>query len=205
MASWIERARATGYILGQKSVGADHARRACIDALDIKPGDRVLDVGCGPAYYVEWLPQCDYVGFDTNSAQLSAARERFGARGARFIDGTYTEADMRAHAPFDKVLLLGILHHVDDAGCRTLLDLVARSLKPAGRAVALDTPLYEGQSTFSRLLAKNDRGDFLRRPEAYVELAKRSFDDVETRMLGDTLTMPFSFFLMLMAGPRAAG
>jgi SAM-dependent methyltransferase len=204
MATWLERARATGYILGQRSVGADQARRACIDALDIQPGDRILDVGCGPAYYVEWLPDCDYVGFDTNAAQLSAARERFAGRRARFVDGTYTEQDMREQAPFDKVLLLGILHHIDDAGSRQLLDLVARSLKPGGRAVALDTPLYEGQSTFSRFLAKNDRGDFLRRPQAYIDLAKNSFDDVETKMLGDTLTMPFSFFLMLMAGPRAA-
>jgi SAM-dependent methyltransferase len=158
-------------------------------------------VGCGPAYYVAGLPDCEYFGFDTNSAQISSARERFGHR-ARFYDEPYTAERMAELAPFDKIFLLGILHHLDDRASRNLLDLSARSLKPGGRLVALDTPLYAGQSTFSRLLAKNDRGDFIRYPDAYLELAKPSFEKIDTTVFGDTLTIPWSFFMMVMSGPR---
>jgi len=202
VATWIERARATGYILSQRLVGADRARDICLAALDVQPGERVLDVGCGPAYYVAGLPDCEYFGFDTNSAQINSARARFGDR-ALFYDEPYTAERMRELAPFDKVFLLGILHHLDDAGCRSLLDLVARSLKPNGRVVALDTPLYQGQSTFSRALAKNDRGDYVRFTDAYVALANPSFSQIESRVLGDSITMPWSFFMMTMTGPRS--
>lgn len=207
LANLIEHARAAGYILTQRLVGAVKARDECLTALGARPGDRILDVGCGPAYYVEGLPECEYFGFDTNSAQINAARARFGHRNAKFFDEPFTAEHQRALGPFDKVLLLGILHHLDDAASRNLLDLVAGSLKPGGIVVALDTPLYEGQSNFSRFLAKNDRGDFLRYPDAYVQLASQSFEQVESRLLGDTLTMPWSFFMMVLKKPRnqAAG
>lgn len=203
MATWIERARATGYVLGQRLVGAIKVRDMCLAALDVQPGERVLDVGCGPAYYVEGLPDCEYFGFDTNTAQINSARERFSRRRARFFDEPYTAERMRELAPFDKIFLLGILHHLDDAASRSLLDLAARSLKPNGRVVALDTPLYEGQSTLSRVLAKNDRGDFVRYPNAYIALAKPSFEHIETKVIGDSLSIPWSFFMMVMTGPHA--
>lgn len=201
MPTLIEHARATGYILSQRLVGADRARAECLAALGARAGDRILDVGCGPAYYVAGLPECDYVGFDTNSAQIAVARARFGHR-ARFFDEPYTAEHQRALAPFDKVLLLGILHHLDDASARDLLDLVARSLRPNGLVVALDTPLFVEQSPLSRFLAKNDRGDYIRYPDAFLQLARASFERVESRLLGDTPLMPSSFFMMVMSGPR---
>ncbi|HEY6080929.1 MAG TPA: class I SAM-dependent methyltransferase [Polyangiaceae bacterium] len=202
MANLIGHARAAGYILTQRLVGAVRARDECLAALGARPGDRILDVGCGPAYYLAALPECEYFGFDTNSAQIQAARARFGDR-AKFFDEPFTAEHQRALGPFDKVLLLGILHHLDDASSRSLLDLVAGCLKPGGVVVALDTPLYEGQSSFSRFLAKNDRGDFVRYAEAYVQLASQSFEQVESRLLGDTLSMPWSFIMMVMKTPRA--
>lgn len=201
LANLIERTRAAGYVLGQRLVGAHHARSKCLSVLGARPGDRVLDVGCGPAYYLAGLPDCDYVGFDTNSAQIAVARARYGHR-ARFYDEPYTAEHQQALGQFDRVLLLGILHHLDDASCTDLLGLVARSLKPGGRVVALDTPLYAGQSTFARMLAKNDRGDFIRYPQAYLSLASPHFEQVESEIFGDNLSIPFSFFMMVLSQPR---
>jgi hypothetical protein len=79
---------------------------------------------------------------------------------------------------------------------------VARSLAQGGRVVALDTVLFEGQSTVARLLAKNDRGDFIRYPEGFLALARRRFARVEHRIIGDTWRMPSSHFLMVLAEPR---
>src|SRR5690606_33354383 len=40
----------------QRAVGADRLRFRCLDELDLRPGECVLDLGCGPAYYLDRLP-----------------------------------------------------------------------------------------------------------------------------------------------------
>jgi SAM-dependent methyltransferase len=202
VASWFERARADGYVLGQRLVGAVKARAECLGALELRAGERVLDVGCGPAYYFGALPACEYYGFDTNVGQISVARARYGER-AQFFAEPYTAQHQQQLAPFDKVLLLGLLHHLDDSSAAELLRVVARSLKPGGRVVALDTSLFDGQSRLSRLLAKNDRGDYVRRPEEFQRLAAAAFEQVDARIVGDTLLMPSAHLLMLLSKPRA--
>lgn len=189
------------YILSQRAVGAHLARDLALDALEPTVGQRVLDIGCGPAYYFDRLPRCEYFGFDTDAVYIADARRRFGDR-ASFFAEPYTEPRRQTLPAFDRIMLMGLLHHLDDAACEGLLDLVARSLAPSGRVVALDTVLYEGQSTVARLLAKNDRGDFIRYPEAFLALARRRFAKVEHRIIGDTWRMPSSHFLMVLAEPR---
>lgn len=187
-------------ILSQRAVGADKVRELSIDALALAPGHRVLDVGCGPAYYLDRLPACDYHGFDTDPSYIAYARRRFGDRG-RFHDEPYTEQHRAALAPFDRVMLMGLLHHLDDDACDALLDLVARGLAPGGRVVSLDTVLFPGQSAFSRLLAKNDRGDFVRYPEGFAAIARRHFRSIEQRRVGDTRRIPSAHFMMILSDP----
>ncbi len=70
------------YVGLQKAVGADTLRYRCLDAARIQPGDVVIDVGCGPAYYFERLPQpLTYHGFDTDSTYIEWARKKWGGRG----------------------------------------------------------------------------------------------------------------------------
>jgi SAM-dependent methyltransferase len=48
------------------------------------PGEKVLDIGCGPGDILENLPAVDYLGFDINLKYVEAAQERFGRRGRFF-------------------------------------------------------------------------------------------------------------------------
>jgi SAM-dependent methyltransferase len=189
------------YILSQRAVGATLARDVAIDALAPEAGQRILDIGCGPAYYFNRLPRCEYFGFDTDAAYIADATRRFGDRG-RFYAEPYTEARRKELPLVDRIMLMGLLHHLDDASCTDLLDLVARSLAPGGRVASLDTVLFDGQPTFARLLSKNDRGDFIRRPEAFVALASARFAKVEQRIVGGTWKIPSTHFLMVLSDPR---
>ena len=190
------------YIALQKGIGADRVRYRCLEEAALKPGERVLDVGCGPAYYFGRLPGVDYVGFDTSGPYIGYARRRFGGRGD-FRCGVLAAGHLGELGRFDAVLLFGLLHHLDDAACAALLDLAARALAPGGRVVSCDTAVHKGQRRVSRWMSDNDRGRHVRQPAAYDGLARARFGELETHVL-DTLTrVPTSIYMMRMAAPRA--
>lgn len=190
------------YIAVQKAIGADRIRYHCLAEAELKPGERVLDVGCGPAYYFDRLPEVDYVGFDTSEAYVAYARQRYGEKGD-FRCETLTTEHLGQLRQFDAILLFGLLHHLDDAQCATLLDLSARLLTPGGRVVSCDTALHEGQGRISRWMSQNDRGEYVRRPESYVRMAQVSFGELEGRLLDAQSRIPTSIYMMRMAAPLA--
>jgi SAM-dependent methyltransferase len=57
------------YSLGMWALGADHARRVHISKyIQPKVGERILDVGCGPADVLEYLPSVSVTGVDFEPA-----------------------------------------------------------------------------------------------------------------------------------------
>jgi SAM-dependent methyltransferase len=191
------------YIALQKGIGADRIRYRCFDEAELKPGDRVLDVGCGPAYYFDRLPEVEYVGFDTSEPYIAYARRRYGERGD-FHCEILTAERLSKLGQFDAVLLLGLLHHLDDAQCGTLLDLSAKALAPGGRVVSCDAAVHDGQHRVARWMSENDRGQYVRRPESYDSLALARFEAVETHMLDGLTRLPTSIYMMRMAAPLAS-
>ncbi len=188
------------YIALQKLIGGVAARQICLDDLHPRAGERMLDVGCGPAYYVKDLPSLEYHGFDTDPRYIEHARARFGDR-ARFYCQPFDGQQARRLGPFDGVLLMGLLHHLDDDACADLLADVAASLAPGGRVVALDTAVHDAQGPLSRRLALSDRGEHVRHPAAFTALAERAFCSVEGRLLR-LPRAPSIYWEMTMRAPR---
>jgi SAM-dependent methyltransferase len=187
------------YVALQRALGADRLRYRCLDELRLRPGDRVLDVGCGPAYYFPRLPAVRYFGFDTSKTYIDHARRRFGGDRAEFHCAVFTEAHLERLPPIDAVLLLGLLHHLPDAESRALLELTARALAPGGRVISVDTCFEPGQGPVSRWMARNDRGEFVRAPDAFTALARESFAYVHGEVLAGVTRIPSSFWMMRMA------
>jgi len=189
------------YVGLQKGLGTDRVRYWCLEAAELRPGDRVLDVGCGPAYYLDRLRRdVEYYGFDTDEPYLAHARAKFGDRG-EFRCETLTTDSLAGLPPFQAVLLFGLLHHLSDDECATLLDVAARSLAPGGRVISVDPCLHPGQGRVSRWLAINDRGEHVRAPEAFDALAKASFGEVSSEILGNLMRVPYSQYVMRMTVP----
>jgi SAM-dependent methyltransferase len=191
------------YVAGQYAVGAQRLRRMCIDALAARAGERLLDIGCGPAYYCDWLPNVDYFGFDTDEPAIAWAQQRFAGRG-RFFAAIYDESHREAYGPFDAVLLMGLLHHLDDTHAEGLLDLVARSLKPGGRVISLDTCYDDRMSRRATWLASRDRGQYVRRPADFEAMVAKRFDRVTARLVGDSGSILTAQWLMEFSSPKNA-
>ncbi len=191
------------YVGLQKVVGADRLRYRCLDAAGIQPGDVIIDVGCGPAYYFERLPQpLTYHGFDTDEKYIEWARGKWGDR-ATFHVGTFDrEAAATLPAP-DAILLLGLLHHLSDEDSKNLLELCAGILAPGGRVVSVDTAFVPQQGRLSRWMSENDRGEYVRDPEQFEALAHPYFASTSSEIVSGTGRIPGAYVLMTLTESRA--
>ena len=94
-------------------IGAPERSRILVrEYIRPKPGDRILEIGCGPGTIVPYLPATEYVGFDASPEYIEQARKLFPA--AKFVCDRVSQFTLPPGEPFDIVLALGILHHLDN-------------------------------------------------------------------------------------------
>lgn len=117
-------------------------RRALVRAaLGAQAGDRVLDIGCGPGFYVTELLETvaadgQVVGVDPSSDMLAVATQRSeGFANVAFHQGNATALPV-PDASFDRALSVQVLEYVDDIPAA--LAEMRRVLRPGGRLVLWD-------------------------------------------------------------------
>jgi ubiquinone/menaquinone biosynthesis C-methylase UbiE len=157
-------------------------------------GDTILDIGCGPADILMYLPEVHYIGFDISQSYINAAIRKYKDRGT-FFCGKVT-ADAVSDVNADIVLASGVLHHLNDQECEDLFTLAYNSLKKGGRLITLDGCYVEGQSRLARYIISKDRGQYVRQPQQYRELAVRIFSDVNTDISNDLIRIPYTHIIM---------
>ena len=180
----------------QFALGADKfLRRFADEILQIKRGMTVLDVGCGPANILPYLPDIDYTGVDLNERHIAFARERHGQRGRFFVADAATGLH-GARRTFDVIKMTGVLHHLSDDECRCLIRSVTPLLKSTGRFVTIDNVWLPKQRIVPRLMNKADSGNNVRTPEGYLALLSGLPLRVESRTFHDLLRIPYDHFVM---------
>jgi SAM-dependent methyltransferase len=168
------------------------------------PGDRVLDIGCGPADILDFLPAgIEYIGFDSSEDYIASANARFGQRGRFFCADVYSQAG-ESLRDFDIVMANGVLHHLDDREARELFRIARSALKPEGRLVTLDGCYAPGQSALARHLLSKDRGAYVRSELAYRELAAPIFANVTSTIRHDLMRIPYTHIILECSGSAPA-
>ena len=110
-----------------------------VHVLDLKSGDRVLDLACGSGVHARRLAMrgMEVVGVDIAPslvAHCQAQAAKQGVTSARFVQGDMRELDY--DGDFDAVLLLsGSFGFFDDAANEDVLARIARALRPGGRVL----------------------------------------------------------------------
>lgn len=160
-----------------------------------KNGDRVLDIGCGPADILPHLPDVEYTGFDANAEYIETASRVHGARGT-FYCKRVSDETLPEGAQYDLVLAIGLLHHLDDAEAEHLFRLAHGALAPGGRLITLDGVYVDGQSRAARYLISRDRGQHVREEKGYLDLAKRVFARVRPAVSSNLLRIPYTHLIL---------
>jgi SAM-dependent methyltransferase len=159
----------------QRIMGGHQGRTRFVEDF-VRPhaGMKVLDIGCGPADILAYLPEVDYWGFDINDAYIERARALFGCRG-KFQCQELVVSDVENMPSFDVVLALGLLHHLGDEETVGILRLAHKALKPGGRLLTVDPCFEPGQNPIARFLVSHDRGQHVRNKAAYASFANAVF------------------------------
>ena len=72
----------SAYTMVQEVIGAHGWRKRFIrDMVHPAVGDKLVDIGCGPAQMLEWLPSVRYIGIDVSEAYIESAKRKHGSRG----------------------------------------------------------------------------------------------------------------------------
>jgi len=185
-----------GYRLSQVILGGFLARSKYVkEYVKPKVNDKILDIGCGTADILKYLPQVDYCGFDMNEKYIHSAIKRFGNRG-RFICKKISKDIIQQLPEFDIVMANGILHHLNDDGVLQLLGIARSALKPEGRFFTLDGCYADNQFPIARYFLKIDRGKYIRTKEGYSALVSKIFKNVKFDICHDLFRVPYTVIIM---------
>lgn len=134
-----DTARALEIMYGTRDVV--RRRRLVQDAIAAAAGERILDVGCGPGFYLAELlervgPGGHATGVDTSAPMLAiAARRVEGHENVELLRAPATSLPFDAGS-FDGAISVQVLEYVDDVALA--LAELHRVLRPGGRLVVWD-------------------------------------------------------------------
>ena len=176
-------------------IGAPGRSRTLIrEYIRPRPGDRILEIGCGPGTLLPFLPATEYVGFDASPGYIKQARKRFPR--AKFVCERVSQFTLPERNYFDIVLALGILHHMQDEEALQLFRIAHDALKPGGRLVTLDGVWTADQSRAARYIQARDRGQFIREEQAYISLGRQVFPKIISYVRHDLLRIPYTHLIL---------
>jgi SAM-dependent methyltransferase len=158
-----------------KLLGGDRVLRTLLDQAGLRPGTRVLDVGCGTGTLdvmtKRLYSDVDVVGVDPDLKALARARRK-AQRAAVSIqfDRGFGDALPYPDGSFDRVFSSFMFHHVPSEQKPRMLEEIRRVLKPGGSLHMLD---FEG--------GEHGGGNFLSR---MLHSSPRMRDNAEGRVIG---------------------
>ncbi len=117
-------------------------RRHAVELLNLKQGDRVVDLGCGtglsfPHIMERISPEGHLTGVDMTAGMLACARERCDRAGWHNVELVQSEiASYDFPQGIDAVISTGVMGYISEYG--RVIQNAARALAPGGRLVILD-------------------------------------------------------------------
>ncbi len=161
----------------------------------------MLEVGCGTGTNCKLLPRgIEYVGCDPTPEYLEHARRKYGYRAQFYAKGVGELEELNLE-PFDIILAVALLHHLDDVQVDLMCSEITPLLKPGGLLITGDPCFVKNQAPLEHFIVANDRGRFVRFPQQYEELLKKRFNSVQTIIERAHSLIPTTAIVMIASRP----
>jgi SAM-dependent methyltransferase len=183
------------YLFIQKIMGGKTAREKIIKNNQIKKNCNILDIGCGPAYVLDFLKKksLKYFGYDTELNHIEYAKKKFLNKNHHFFCKKFNELELNKLPKFDYVFLFGIIHHLNNAELKKIIFLIKKVLKKNGKLLILDNVLINKQNIIARILIKLDKGNHIRNLSDYEVLLKDNFKNFNYSIINQKF-VPYTWF-----------
>ena len=208
---------------GQDYYAPSHARQGYDDYLDLrvawiktfrrrlenvavyKSEGRILDVGCGPGFFLEAAKEMGYTdlwGIDPSDYIVGVSREKFGEK---ILQGTIESDELKPES-FDILTAFDVFEHIYRPVA--FLDRAHELLKEDG-VIAFTTP--NPKSFLARVFGKQwvsfkmPEHVFYWSPETVRKVMEEKFEIIEVRRAGQFATASFLFRRLLQINTEAKG
>lgn len=147
-------------------------KRIIKKTFDFNDSKKILDIGCGTGEFADLFSKFDYYGIDISATYIAYAAKR---KRGNFKVMDATKLDFPDNS-FDYILIMAILHHLDDDKINQVLSEAKRVLGLGGKALLMeDAKIAKLENSIIKFFQRFDRGDFIRTPEQYKSIVQKYF------------------------------
>lgn len=158
---------------------------------------RILDIGCGTCDILEYLEFAEYTGIDFSNKYIKKNKKRFSKKkNVKFLSMDLNDFLAINSEKFDIILLLGVMHHLNDSELNQCLSNIQKALSPDGRIVTLDGVYEDNLTWFEKLLLRGDRGAYIRTKEEWVQIFTSIFRDYTFSITKNLYYLPYNVIIL---------
>ncbi|MFW6111769.1 MAG: class I SAM-dependent methyltransferase [Candidatus Bipolaricaulota bacterium] len=119
-----------------------------IQAMDIQPEDRILDLGAGTGYNAEYMVKYlntggRILGLDISRVGIERFRDKFQTNPAVRVENRRVDKPLPYNSEFDKVLTSFVIHGLPHPARENLIKNAFKALKSGGKFFILDYGEFE--------------------------------------------------------------
>ncbi len=181
------------YKIIQKIMSGTSLRKKIIKANIKKKNLNILDIGCGPAEVIDYIPGCKYYGYDIDKRSIEYAKKKYSNKNYHFFCKKFHNKEIKKLPMFDFVILFGILHHLNNKQANNVLALCKKKMKKNSKLLTEDPIFVNNQNFVARFLISKDRGNNVRKEKEYLKLLKLHFKNLKSKV-SHQFFIPYTWF-----------
>ena len=134
---------------------------------------KILDIGCGSGEISRFFNNLDYIEIDVNPDYIEFARKIY-KKNFEVMNAQKLRFKKRY---FDYVVIIGVLHHIDDKNCNLILNEIKRVIKDTGKIIIIeDVNIQSKIDLLGNIIRKLDVGEHIRTQKEWLELLSKKIN-----------------------------